>query len=366
VPASGTSRRDGKARAPDGVRPFRASFGLAAASCATRRKVPTWFVAIAALTAVTSLARICADYAWMESIRTGSESEVLRVLNAVSTPLLLGIVLLWIFERRIRRFLALRRQQARGGARWWLDADWPAAAAERRIARGVRTTLSTPLAVALALLAFWCAMGHMVTWGCASSGRFATAMELALEAPSVVLQGAALVWLIVVLLPRTGRGRLIVAWPSFPQRTGGTCSFHVGTTDGGARIDGVRVFLRAIAEARWPQNPLVRRPRLLWVAEATGLGIGAHVSPDHHLRAAFAVPADLAETCLVEKATVHWEVLVVGTVGGAEYADRVTVPVYAPDDRRDEAAEARKRVLSRVAADAPGNPPRPERRRRPV
>jgi hypothetical protein len=207
--------------------------------------------------------------------------------------------------------------------------------------------MSVPFVLAVASVAALCAVGNVGTWAASFRWKGLSLVQFAPTPQSLVVQVLTLAWLALVLRPRLGRGRLVVAWPALPQRTGGRCAFHVGTSPGGARIDGVRVFLRCIVEARTPDNLWVRRPRLLWVAEAR-LPFGAHVGPDSHLLAAFDVPADRPETCLLTDPPVHWEVLVLGRVAGTEYADRVTVPVYAQESGIAEAHAVRMRLVRRL------------------
>jgi hypothetical protein len=147
----------------------------------------------------------------------------------------------------------------------------------------------------------------------------------------LVVVGCALppLWLLAVLVPRFGRGRLVVSWPEFPQRAGGRCTFHVGVSPGGANIDGVRVFLRCVRVRHRPLLPLVAwNARLAWAAEAR-LALNSRVGPETEVVAAFDVPASAPPTDLHADDSVRWEVLVLGTVGASDLAVAVPVPVYA-------------------------------------
>lgn len=138
--------------------------------------------------------------------------------------------------------------------------------------------------------------------------------------------GAAWLLVALALLPRLGKGRLVVAWPGRPPATGGTADFHVGTSDGGARLDGVRVLLRCVRESRCG---VVRRPEILWVRDA-GLDRDAAITPGDDLRVRFDVPARLPATDLQARDAIYWELVVLGRVGPHDYADCVLVPVGAP------------------------------------
>jgi hypothetical protein len=220
----------------------------------------------------------------------------------------------------------------RGGERWWEDRDWPEKGAERRIARGLA---GTNLLVSLWVLAGlgMCAAVLAYTWR--MNGPYLNKPEYLgwVQAPAAVAVAAyvlPLAWLLVIVVPRLGRGRLVVAWPQIPQNTGTRCTFHVGTSPGGARIDCVRVFLRCVRSRARPLLPVADwGARLAWVAEAR-LPLAAYAGPQRHLVAQFDVPADAPPTDLNARDAVRWEVLVLGTVGGADYADAVVVPVYAP------------------------------------
>lgn len=165
------------------------------------------------------------------------------------------------------------------------------------------------------------------------SGRYMTLDDLGwVPVPAYVIVATwalPLIWLVAVVGPRIERGRLVVAWPELPQRTGARVTFHVATSPGGARIDCVRVFLRCVRIRRGLLLPLEAwNARLAWVAEAR-LPLGAYVGPETHLRAEFDVPADAPSTDLYADDAVRWEVLVLGTVGAADYAQSVDVPVYS-------------------------------------
>lgn len=251
---------------------------------------------------------------------------------AAAFPVAVAAWIAWsIAGRAVLRQVGERRRRAHGGGTWWRDMAWPANGVERRIAPGVRgpsvpvaiAVVTTFAVVAAALAGAW-RLGGMYTqrpedWGWTPTSALVEVAAWALP----------LAWLLVALVPRLGRGRLVVSWPTFPQFSGGRCSFHVGTSPGGARIDGVRVFLRCIRVRNRPFLPLATwNSRLAWVAEAR-FPLGAYAGPESHLRVEFDVPADAPSTDLHAADAVRWELLILGTVGATDYADCVDVPVYA-------------------------------------
>lgn len=248
-------------------------------------------------------------------------------------PAVLAAWISWsIAGRPWRRSAGERRRRDRGGERWWLDRAWPASGATRWMATGIA---GSSVASAFTLAATFALCASSCAYATRNPGYYRKYIDEAIgpipvsPAVAIAVWALPLVWLLIVLVPRIGRGRLLVAWPSFPQRTGGRCAFHVGTSPGGARIDSVRVFLRCIRTPSRPFLPLATwNARLLWVGEAR-LPLGAYAGPQRHLVAMFDVPAEAPPTDLHAKDAVRWEVLVLGTVGGADYADSVIVPVYA-------------------------------------
>jgi hypothetical protein len=251
--------------------------------------------------------------------------------DAIPAALVACVVWLLIARTSLRR-IGARRRLRRGGDLWWRDQDWPRQGVERRVATGVRGTW-TPLVLSAALTGLLCVAGWQYLDSHANIWRDPYLFGWMPHVPGAFLVAAyalPFAWICVVLFPRLGRGRLIVAWPTFPQFTGGRCAFHVATSPGGARIDGVRVFLRCIRTPFRPLLPLATwNARLVWVAEAR-LPLASHVGPESHLRAEFDVPATAPPTDLHADDAVRWEVLVLGTVGSADYVECVDVPVYAP------------------------------------
>jgi hypothetical protein len=257
-------------------------------------------------------------------------NPIRRPSNAIGW--MLAAWLAWaLVERPLLRWLGERRRRRRGGALWWRDRDWRAGATERRLSMGL-PGVATPLAVSIGLAGLLCVGGwwyldtHTNMWG----DPFL--FDCMYDAPAtfvVATYALPLGWLLIVLLPRLGRGRLVVSWPSFPQFTGTRCSFHVGTSADGATIEDVRVFLRCVRVRHRPLLPLdAWNARLVWVAEARSR-LGAVIGPESHLRAEFDVPARLPATDLRAADAVRWELLVVGRIGVTDYADSVVVPVYA-------------------------------------
>ena len=231
--------------------------------------------------------------------------------------------------RELRRALGESRRRERGGAAWWRDRAWLASGVERPIGAGMQAT-SFALSITVAATLTMCACCVTLALG---YDRYGTPEDLGWVSASASVVVATwvlpLIWLVVVVGPRLGCGRLAVAWLELPQRTGTRVAFHVGTSPGGARIDGVRVFLRCVRTRSRPLLPLTSwNARLAWVAEAR-LPLGAHVGPETHLRVAFDVPADAPSTDLHADDAVRWELLVLGTVAGTDYAQGVDVPVYA-------------------------------------
>jgi hypothetical protein len=233
--------------------------------------------------------------------------------------------------RDVRRVLGESRRRVRGGAPWWKDRAWLATGVERPVGAGMRgASIAVALAVAVAYGLF--AAGHAAAWrtGGPHMSRPQDWGWSPATAPVVIAAFVLpLLWILVILVPRVGLGRLVVAWPELPQRTGTRVAFHIATSPGGARIDCVRVFLRCVRVRRRLFVPLdAWNARLAWVAEAR-LPLGAYVGPQSHLRVEFDVPADAPTTDFHGIDAVRWEVLVIGAVGGSDYADSVTVPVYA-------------------------------------
>lgn len=233
--------------------------------------------------------------------------------------------------REMRRAIGESRRRRHGGAPWWRDLAWPANGMQRPVSSGIRGA-SIAVAVSVGATLGLYALGRSSVWG--YTGYQVTGPQdwgsLRAAAPLVIAAIAVpLLWLLVVIGPHLGRGYLIVAWPSFPQRTGTRCAFHIGVTPGGARIDNARVFLRCVRTQARPFLPLATwNERLAWVAEAR-LVLGAYVGPQNELRVEFDVPASAPSTDLHAADAVRWELLVLGNAGGADYAERVTVPVYA-------------------------------------
>lgn len=128
----------------------------------------------------------------------------------------------------------------------------------------------------------------------------------------------------LTVLPRIWKGRWVVAWPRVPA-VGETAEFHVGTTDGGARIDGLRVLLRCVRE---PRAEPVARPEILFVREAV-LPSAAAIGPGSDLRVRVAVPRRCPASDSASPVAVYWEVVVLGRVGAHDFADCVLVPVSA-------------------------------------
>ena len=304
-------------------RAFRPRWSLAAGWSAAPRV--GWFPVVVAIAMPISMIR------WVEYPRFSPE-PVVHAPGRWAFPAALLAWSAWsICGRAIGRSAGERRRRQRGGDVWWRDREWPASGAERWIAAGIA---GSNVMLALTVFAAFALCGGVFAYagGRGWSGRaFA---EYGLWVPTsvgvvIATWALPLTWLLVVLGPRLGRGRLVVAWPELPQRTGTRVSFHVATSPGGARIDGARVFLRCIRTRHSPFLPLAGwNARLAWVAEAR-LPLNAYVGPETHLRAEFDVPAGAPSTDFHAKDAVRWEVLVLGTVAGTDYAQGVDVPVYS-------------------------------------
>lgn len=319
----GTSAAAASARG----RSFRPAWSLAAGT-GLRVRV-SWFAVASAV--VLSLNEV----PWLARNPDGSIG-----VHRPFAPVVVATLATWIAwsvgARPWRRRAGERRQRERGGERWWLDRDWPSSGVERRIAPGIRGPSVLVTSVVIATLAF-CALAlsylgsiSPLSWNPTAAG---SPEEWGwVPAPAGVVVAAwttPFLWWILVAGPRLGRGQFVVSWPSLPQRTGGRCAFHVATSPGSTRIDSVRVFLRCIRTRHRTFLPLAAwNARLVWAREAR-LRLGAYVGPESHLVAEFDVPADAPPTDLHAKDAVRWEVLVLGTVAGTEYADSVLVPVYA-------------------------------------
>ena len=306
------------------VRTFRPAWSLAAGT-GLRARV-SWFAVAAGL---------ALPLGTFGHYTTVGGFHMVRPFAAV-LPVVLAAWIVWSFAARSwHRRAGERRRRDRDGAAWWQDRDWPASGLEHRTARGMRGPTG-PVSVAVVALFGAFAMTLSLVGGLPlHPGQIRGDPEIFGWVPAaagvvVAAWTLPLVWVLLVFVPRFGRGRLVVAWPELPQRTGARCTFHVGVSPGGTRIDGARVFLRCVRTPSRPFLPLANwNARLAWVAEAR-LPLGAYLGPQSHLRAEFGVPAAAPSTDLLADDTVRWELLVLGTVGGGDYADSVIVPVYAP------------------------------------
>jgi hypothetical protein len=318
--------RDGDVRPRLTLQPFRRSWSLAAGT-GTRPRVPV-VVPVVVIALVVALG--------IQSPLGGSRRFAHTAGPWVLALAYPSLVTATHAARELRRVLGESRRRQRGGAVWWRDRDWPTAGAERRIAPGIRAP-GVPVALAVIAAFAYCVLalsmlGRMSTRAWAPTPRgdepFFWGWVPASAAVVVAAWALPLIWLAVVVGPRLGRGRLVVAWPELPQRTGARVAFHVATSPGGARIDGVRVFLRCVRTRSRPLLPLrTWNARLAWVGEAR-LPLNAYVGPETHLRAEFDVPADAPSTDMHADDAVRWKLLVLGTVGAADYAQSVDVPVY--------------------------------------
>jgi hypothetical protein len=299
-------------------RPFRPAWSLAAGTGA----VPS-----AGLTHVVVAALLAVDLLAVALLPTPTAWRILRSVDQGGGCATVFVALAALpFVRPVRARLGGMRRRSRGGAVWWRDRDWSTEGIGRWIAFGFR---GTSVVVAVAATATVCSLAHFAVWlRLGWAAIWETTPQLAIL--TAVTDALMVAWLAIVLVPRLIGGRLIVAWPSFPQFTGGRCVFHVGTSPGGARIDGARVFLRCIR--RDLDVPLsAHGAHLVWVGEAR-LRAGTYLGPESHQRVDFDVPSRAPPTDLHARSAVRWELLVLGTIAGADYADSVTVPVYAPGE----------------------------------
>jgi hypothetical protein len=260
--------------------------------------------------------------------------HALRGFDRDAGPMILPLgYLSWVTvvwaARELRHLVGERRRRARGGAVWWRDREWPARGVERRISPGIRGSSVT---VTLTVVATFALCAGTFAYAGGMWDRYQRLKDLWVPTSAAVVLAAwvlPLIWLVFLLVPRLGRGQLVVSWPEFPQRTDGRCTFHVGVSPGGATISGVRVFLRCVRVRHRPYLPLTAwNARLASAAEAR-LPLNSHVGPETEVVATFDVPADAPPTDLHADDSVRWEVLVLGTVGASDLALAVPVPVYA-------------------------------------
>lgn len=213
-----------------------------------------------------------------------------------------------------RRRLGRARVARHGGERWWFDREWRPAGETRAVVFGFRPprARSGGEALQVAGLIFVLVGGPVVAFllgDAAGLGGFVAAVAL------------------VACARWRWRGDIVVSWTDFPQFTGGTATFLVGTSSGGARIDGARIWLRCVRE-EWRYGRRGRKSIEAAWFPAHGVDPDEHIGPEVHVRATFDLPPDVPGTSLESRPAVYWELVVQGHVGAREYTDRVLVPVY--------------------------------------
>jgi len=270
------------------------------------------------------------EFQWLEPAGEVGVFHVHRPGRGVLPAALVAWIAWKLSSRAVNRTLGKSRSRHRDGMPWWRDRAWSMGAVTRRIDEGLPRT-SSYVAWTIAAGIAYCAccfavIGNTDTKDAELILRWVPT-HWSIAVATCVLPVA---FLALVVGPRLLRGRLAVSWPTFPQFTGGRCAFDLRTSSARARIDGVRVFLRCVQTRRRPIPILPGwRDRLVWVAEAR-LPLNACVGAEETQRAEFDVPASAPATDLHADDAVRWELLVLGTVGAADYADAVVVPVYAP------------------------------------